>query len=157
MSWSLVRRAGVSTLTSVLMPIASDDLLAREVERLPPLLEREARFSVDARRRIGDRDAFTREFEFGGALPSFDPPGRSLSQTRARRGRGKRMLSSSCTSQRASGYVRARPRPLKIEPANPSVHVEDLANEKQSRAHAGRHRGGSIVERNAARRGFGVA
>src|SRR5436190_2141370 len=51
-------------------------------------------------------------------------------------------VSGECDLGRESpaGHVRARPRPLKIEAADPAVDVEDLADEKQARAHPRLHR-----------------
>src|SRR5262249_44145172 len=58
---------------------------------------------------------------------------------------------------RLSGNPRRRPGPLKIEAAKPAVDVEHLADEVQVPAFAGFHRRAvDLVQRNAARSGFGV-
>src|SRR5258708_29286151 len=43
-------------------------------------------------------------------------------------------------SQRPAREMRARPGPLEVEAADSSVHVEDLADQGQSRTHARLHR-----------------
>src|SRR2546423_9877686 len=60
-------------------------------------------------------------------------------------------------AKRGSRHVAARPRPLKIEPPNAAVHVEDLADERQPRTDARLHRRWvDLVERHAAGRDLGV-
>ncbi len=51
-----------------------------------------------------------------------------------------------------------RPRPLEVETAEPAVHIEHLAHEKQSPAFPRLHRRGiDLIERNTPGRRFGVA
>src|SRR4051812_1995660 len=67
-----------------------------------------------------------------------------------------RTINSLCAKRRGS-HVRARPRPLEIEPADPAVDIQYLADERQAVTDARSHRGGiDLVERDAAGRHFGV-